>query len=212
MSCRPDRGAASVVSVAPGPRQAGSGVAQACTSCRHDSRPWCGPSCPALHAPLQAHPELVDEGDAGGVLGHKADGDAHHHPPPVVDLVLFRPAKHPAEKVGRQEQMRSGRWAARGRRRGGADGTACMLHGQGGGRGSQEVEFVIPSGFRLRCSDLHAITDPRLALCAGSSLVVARHAHMQQQKGHGCNAWANKRCQWHGPATAATGQSAKTLR
>ena len=42
------------------------------------------------------HLQLVDEVHARRILGEQPHSKAEHDPPPVPDLVLFRPPKHPA--------------------------------------------------------------------------------------------------------------------
>lgn len=39
---------------------------------------------------------LADKIHASGIFREQANCEAHHHPPPVRDLILVSPSKHPA--------------------------------------------------------------------------------------------------------------------
>lgn len=58
-----------------------------------------------------------------------------------------------------------------------------MKHVRNGRReqGSHEVEFVIPNGFRLRCSDLHAITDPGARMQQRAGNMTCTHAFVSRR-------------------------------
>lgn len=47
-------------------------------------------------APPPVAPPFLLQKLTGGVLGHEPHQEPHHHPAAVADLVLARPAKHPA--------------------------------------------------------------------------------------------------------------------